>query len=103
MTFLVILFFFGLSAGSVAKIKGHSFFLWFLIGFCLPVFGTLAALFTTNDRAGGTRMRRCTECPNVMPIHVQVCTRCGDDLPFPDPVSEPAPETLQRQERLFEG
>ena len=99
MTFLVILFFFGLSAGSVAKIKGHSFFLWFLIGFCLPVFGTLAALFTSNERRAGTRMRRCTECPNVMPVHVQVCTRCGADLLFPDL----EPEPLQRQERLFEG
>ena len=99
MTFLVILFSFGLSAGAVAKIKGHSFFLWFLIGFCLPFFGTITALCTSNDRRAGTRTRRCTECPNVMPIHVQVCTRCGADLPFPELAAEPLP----RQERLFEG
>jgi len=95
----VILFFFGLSAGTVGKIKGSSFVLWFLIGFCLPFLGTLAALVLSNDRRARPRMRRCTECPNVVPIHVQVCTRCGADLYFPDPAPEPPP----RQERLFEG
>ena len=29
-----MLFFFGLSAGAIGKIKGSSFFLWFLVGFC---------------------------------------------------------------------
>lgn len=99
MTFAVILFFFGLSAGTIGKIKGHSFLLWFLVGFCLPFFGTLAALAAPNDRRARPRMRRCTECPNVMPIHVQVCPRCGADLPFPEPAQEP----VARQERLFES
>jgi len=99
MTFAVILFFFGLSAGSVAKIKGHSFLLWFLVGFCLPFLGTVAALAAPNERRAGVRMRRCTECPHVMPLHVQVCARCGADLPFP----APAPERAARQERLFES
>ena len=44
MEFVVILFFFGLSAGTIGKIKGSSFLLWFLIGFCLPALGTLTAL-----------------------------------------------------------
>ena len=99
MTFAVILFFFGLSAGTVAKIKGHSFLLWFLIGFCLPFFGTIAALAAPNQRRDPPRMRRCTECPNVMPVHVQVCPRCGADLPFPDLPPEPLPS----QGRLFEA
>jgi len=99
VTFAVILFFFGLSAGAVGKIKGHSFLLWFLIGFCIPVLGTLAALAAPNERRAAPRMRRCTECPHVMPIHVQVCRRCGADLPFP----ETGPEPLPSQERLFES
>jgi len=99
VTFGVILFFFGLSAGTVAKIKGHSFFLWFLIGFCLPILGTIVALAAPNERRSPPRLRRCTECPNVMPIHVQVCTRCGADLPFPEPVAEPSAQ----QGRLFEA
>jgi len=79
--FLVILFFFGLSAGTVAKIKGGSFFLWFLVGFCLPFFGTLAALLTRNERR--EPRRECEECGNVVAIHDQVCNRCGADLEFP--------------------
>ena len=99
MTLVVILFFFGLSAGTIGKIKGASFLLWFLVGFCLPFFGTLAALAARNERTARPRMRRCSECPNVVPIHVQVCTRCGADLYFPEPVPKP----VARQERLFEG
>lgn len=99
MTFAVILFFFGLSAATIGKIKGHSFSLWFLIGFCLPIVGTLAALAAPNDRRAAPRLRRCIECPNVMPIHVQVCPRCGADLPY----VEPAPQGMARQERLFEA
>ena len=97
MTLAVILFFFGLSAATVAKIKGHSFLLWFLIGFCLPFFGTVAALFAPNHRRDAPRMRRCVECPNVMPVYVQVCPRCGADLPFPEEAIEPAPAVGERE------
>ncbi len=83
MELLIILFFFGLSAATVAKIKGSSFVLWFLIGFCLPVFGTLAALLTRNERY--VDLRECDECHNVVSIHVQVCTRCGADLDYVEP------------------
>ena len=31
--YLAIAFFFGLSAGAIGKIKGSSFWIWFLIGF----------------------------------------------------------------------
>lgn len=81
MEFLVILFFFGLSAGVIGKIKGSSFLVWFLIGFALPVFGTLTAIFYRWEREEPTR--ECEECGNVVPLHVQVCTRCGRDLDFP--------------------
>lgn len=81
MEFIVILFFFGLSAGVIGKIKGSSFVLWFLIGFALPVLGTLAAIFYRWE--GREPRRRCEECGNVVPLHVQVCTRCGRDLDFP--------------------
>jgi len=86
MEVIVILFFFGLSAGAVAKIKGSSFLIWFMVGAVLPGLGTLAAIVYRNERE--TPRRRCPECGNVLPIHVQVCTRCGRDLDFPDPVAE---------------
>ncbi len=50
MELIVIAFFFGLSAATIGKIKGSSFFLWFLIGFCLPLIGTIAALLWRNER-----------------------------------------------------
>lgn len=99
MELLVILFFFGLSAGTVAKIRGASFPLWFAIGFCLPFFGTLAAVVMGNQR--GAELRRCPECGKAVPIHDQVCMRCGRDLDFPEP--EPAEAAPTQQERLFEG
>ncbi len=99
MELLVILFFFGLSAGTIGKIKGASFFLWFVIGFCLPFFGTLAAVVARNER--GAPLRDCPDCGNRVPIHDQVCNRCGADLDFPE--AEPESELLHRQERLFDG
>lgn len=81
MEFVVILFFFGLSAGVIGRIKGSSFVLWFLIGFALPLLGTLAAIFYRWER--DEPLRRCEDCGTVLPLHVQVCTRCGRDLDFP--------------------
>ena len=81
MEFLVILFFFGLSAGVIGKIKGSSFFVWFLVGFCVPVAGTVAAVLYRWERE--EPQRRCEECGKVLPLYVQVCTRCGRDLDFP--------------------
>ena len=79
---LVILVCFGLSAGIVAKIKGSSFLIWFLVGFILPGIGTIAALFWRYDRFEAKR--RCEECGAVVALHDQVCMRCGRDLDFPE-------------------
>ena len=81
MEIVVLLFFFGLSAGAVGKIKGSSFWIWFLVGLVLPGVGTLAALLYRFE--GKDTSRNCPECGNVMPIYQQVCNRCGRDLEFP--------------------
>lgn len=81
MEVIVILFFFGLSAGTVAKIKGSSFLIWFMIGAVLPGIGTIAAALYRNER--GEPLRECPECGNHVAISTQVCTRCGRDLDFP--------------------
>jgi len=78
---VVILFFFGLSAGVVAKIKGSSFLIWFMVGAVLPGIGTIAAALYRNER--GEPRRRCPECGHVVTLSTQVCTRCGRDLDFP--------------------
>jgi hypothetical protein len=76
----VILFFFGLSAGVIGKIKGSSFLLWFAVGAFLPILGTIAAVLYRFER--DEPMQRCPTCGNVIPLHQQVCMRCGEDL-FP--------------------
>jgi len=78
---VVLLFFFGLSAGAVGRIKGSSFLIWFLIGSVLPGIGTLAAVLYRFE--GKDPRRSCPECGKVMPIYQQVCSRCGRDLEFP--------------------
>lgn len=78
----VLLLFFGLSAATVAKIKGSSFLIWFMVGFVLPGVGTIAALAYRNER--DVARRRCPECGGVVAIHDQVCRRCGYDLHFPE-------------------
>jgi hypothetical protein len=80
--FLVIAFFFGLSAGAIGKIKGSSFWIWFLIGFALPGLGTLAALLYRWE--GREPTRRCEECGAIVAISDQVCMRCGRDQEWPE-------------------
>ena len=87
MQLIVLLIFCGLSAGAVAKLRGNGFLIWFLIGFCLPLIGTIAALVARSDAA--EPRRRCDECGKVIMLHDQVCMRCGADLEFPDTVLAP--------------
>jgi hypothetical protein len=83
MEFVALAVFFGLATGVVAKIKGSSFLVWFLIGTCLPVAGLIAAILyrweSTEPR------RRCPRCGVVRPISDQVCTSCGEDMDLPEP------------------
>ena len=84
MEYLVFFFFCGLSAGIIGRIKGSSFFIWFLVGFCLPLMGTILALLWRWDR--DEPMRRCDECGAIVPVHDQVCMSCGSDLDYPEEV-----------------
>ena len=76
--YLVLLFFFGLATGIVGKIKGSSFAIWFLVGSCLPVAGLLAAILYRWERQ--EPRITCPRCGATMKAHVQVCTRCGEDI-----------------------
>lgn len=81
MEFVVLAFFCGLSAGAIGKLKGSSFWIWFLVGSVLPLLGTLAAVFYRSER--DEPLRECPECGNVVPLRDQVCMRCGCDLHWP--------------------
>ena len=83
MEYVVIMLFCGLSAGIVGRAKGSSLVLWFLVGFCLPIVGTVAALLYRRER--DEPRQRCPVCATVLPLHQQVCSRCGEDLfPYED-------------------
>ena len=81
MAYVVLAVFCGLSAGAIGKIKGSSFWIWFMIGLVLPLLGTLAALLYRTERHAPRRA--CEECGNLVALHDQVCMRCGRDLEWP--------------------
>jgi hypothetical protein len=85
LEFVVLAFFCGLSAGTIGKLKGSSFWIWFLVGLVLPLLGTLAAVLYRSER--GEPLRECPECGNVVPLSNQVCMRCGRDLEWPDEIA----------------
>jgi hypothetical protein len=79
---LVILFFFGLAGGIVGRLKGSSFWIWFTVSFCIPFLGLLTALlYRYEDRE---LRRQCPGCGKVVKLYDAVCTRCGEELEFPD-------------------
>ena len=95
MPYLTICFFFGLAGGFVGKIKGSSFFIWFLISAIVPFAGLLAALLYRNDR--DELRRQCPGCGKVVKLHDAVCTRCGTELEFPEVAIEPESMTAMRR------
>ena len=88
MAFIVIAFFFGLAGGVIGKIKGSSFFLWFIVAAIPPFIGLIAAVFYRNEY--DQPHRRCPTCRKIVPMHDALCTRCGTELEFP-PAPPPAP------------
>ena len=91
MAYLVICFFFGLAGGIVGRIKGSSFVLWFLISAVVPIFGLMAAVAYRNDR--DELRRQCPKCGRVTMLHDALCTRCGEELEYPERVL--VPESFQ--------
>ena len=81
LAYLAIAFAFGLSGGIIGKLKGSSFFLWFLISACVPFLGLLAAVLYRNER--DEPHRQCPGCGRVVPVHDALCTRCGTELEYP--------------------
>ncbi len=79
---LVILFFFGLAGGTVGRLKGSSFFMWFLVSGCVPFIGLLTAICYRRD--DHELRRQCPECGRVVKLHDAVCMHCGTELDFPE-------------------
>lgn len=79
---LVIMFFFGLAGGLVGRMKGSSFFIWFLISAVIPFLGLLTALFYRFENQ--ELRRECPNCGRVLKLYDTVCMRCGAELEFPE-------------------
>ena len=82
MAYLVIALGFALAGGIVGKLKGSSFFLWFLISGILPFLGLIAALLYRSDR--DELRRQCPRCGRIVMLHDAICTNCGEELQFPE-------------------
>jgi hypothetical protein len=82
MVYIVIALSFGFAGGFVGKIKGSSFFLWFIISATFPIIGLAAAVLYRFDT--DEPRRHCPTCGHVCMLHDALCTRCGTELDFPD-------------------
>ena len=82
MAYLVIALSFALAGGIIGRIKGSSFWLWFLISGLFPFIGLAAAVLYRYDT--DEPRRTCPNCGHVCMLHDAVCTRCGSELDFPD-------------------
>jgi ribosomal protein S27AE len=80
--YVVICLFFGLAGGAVGRMKGSSFWLWFVISALVPVLGLLTAVFYRwEDRE---LRRQCPRCGRIVKLYDAKCMRCGEELTFPE-------------------
>jgi hypothetical protein len=73
---------FALGGGVVGKLKGSSFWLWFLISGAIPVIGLLAAVCYRSER--DELRRQCPTCGRICKLYDALCVRCGTELEFPE-------------------
>jgi hypothetical protein len=92
VAYVVIAVCFGLSGGMIGKLKGGSFWLWFLISGVIPVLGLIAAVAFRIER--DELRKQCPTCGKVTKIYDALCTRCGTELDFPEVAI--APESWER-------
>ena len=82
MSYLVIAFFFGLAGAWVARLKGNSMWVWFIVSGIVPFIGLAAALLYRSEE--DEPRRSCPTCGRVCMLHDALCTRCGTELEWPD-------------------
>ncbi|HST43543.1 MAG TPA: hypothetical protein VLK58_28715 [Conexibacter sp.] len=95
MAFIVILLGFGLAGGIVGRMKGSSFFIWFLVSFCVPFIGLAAAVLYRWDNQ--ELRRECPGCGKVVKLHDALCTSCGTELEFPEVAIAPEAASAHRR------
>jgi hypothetical protein len=93
MSYVLIASGFALAGGYVGRMKGSSFWLWFLISGLVPILGLLAAIAYRIER--DELRRQCPSCGRVTKIYDALCTRCGAELDFPEVMI--APESWEHE------
>ena len=88
MVYVTIALSFALAGGFVGRLKGSSFWLWFLISGLFPFVGLAAAVLYRYDTE--EPVRPCPGCGRTVKLHDALCTRCGAELEF-DPEAAPDP------------
>ena len=66
----------------IGRGKGSSFFIWFLVGAIVPLFGLRGAPLSLRGGRAGAGLPHLQQ---RVKLYVQVCPRCGTDLDLPDP------------------
>jgi hypothetical protein len=85
--YVVIALSFALAGGIVGRLKGSSFWLWFLISGLIPVIGLLTAVVYRSER--DELRRQCPTCGRVCKLYDALCVRCGTELDFPEAAIAP--------------
>ena len=78
--YVAICFGFGLAGGIIGRIKGSSFWLWFVISGLVPFIGLAAAILYRFETAEPDRA--CPRCGSPCKHYDAVCMRCGNELDF---------------------
>jgi hypothetical protein len=85
--YVVIALSFALAGGIVGRLKGSSFWIWFVISGVIPVIGLLTAIAYRSER--DELRRQCPTCGRVCKLYDALCVRCGTELDFPEAAIPP--------------
>jgi ABC-type enterochelin transport system permease subunit len=80
---------FAFAGGIVGRLKGSSFWIWFVISGAIPFIGLITAIVYRSER--DELRRECPNCGRVCKLYDALCVRCGAELEFPE--SAIAPES----------
>ena len=93
--YLLLALWFGLATGLVGRVRGSSFFIWFVIGAVVP--GDRAGRGARSTAPSSDEVRRqCPTCGKLVKLHDAMCMRCGTDLDFPEFAIEPESAAARR-------
>jgi len=86
--FVVLAICCGIAGGIIGRIKGSSFFVWFLVCVIPPFVGLIAVLLYRFETAEPDT--QCPSCGRRVKFYDALCTRCGTELD-PGYTEQPAP------------